>query len=175
MSNTEKILEVISKLEKQKNVLLDKREQLQFHARIATKQKADLATQIREVTSFKAEKESNQTLVKLRVDTRQSHLDDIKTRIDQCTLSIQRNQEGLNAQSERQFDMIRELEEATIGLSERMSRSCDIKADSSATNTQEILQLDQQIEVSGRWVYCIEVFLLFLTPSEYCSFSASLF
>ena len=57
MSNTEKILEVISKLEKQKNVLLDKREQLQFHARIATKQKADLATQIREVTSFKAEKE----------------------------------------------------------------------------------------------------------------------
>ena len=77
----ENILEAISKLEKEKNSLLERMEQSQFRGRIANNRMAEFSNQIKAVSNFKAEKESNRLLVKLRVDTRQSQFDDIKTKI----------------------------------------------------------------------------------------------
>ena len=42
--------------------------------------------------------------------------------------------------------MIRELEEATIGLSLKLSRSCTVSVDSPEVS-QEISQLDKEIQV----------------------------
>ena len=129
----ENILEAISKLEKEKNSLLERMEQSQFRGRIANNRMAEFSNQIKAVGNFKAEKESNRLLVKLRVDTKQSQFDDIKTKISQCRAAIQNTQDGINVQSERRFDMIRELEEATIGLSLRMSRCCAVSIGASVS------------------------------------------
>ena len=144
----ENILEAISKLEKEKNSLLERMEQSQFRGRIANNRMAEFSNQIKAVSNFKAEKESNRLLVKLRVDTKQSQFDDIKTKISQCRAAIQNTQDGLNVQSERQFDMIRELEEATISLSDKMSRSCSFSADSPKATSKDIIQdLDRRLKV----------------------------
>ena len=142
----EKIIVEIKKLEKEKSLQMEKLEQLQFRKGIATTRKAEISEQIKTVNNFKTEKESNRTLVMRRVDTRQAQFDDLKNKISQCRAGIARNQEDLNQQSERQFDMIRDLEEATIGLSLRMGRSCAISLGSPGVS-QEISQLDREIQV----------------------------
>ena len=142
----ENIITEIKKLSKEKNLQLDKLEQLQFRKGMATTRKAEICEQLKTVNNFKTEKESNRTLVMLRVDTRQGQFDDLKNKISQCRAGIEKNQEDLNQQSERQFDMIRELEEATLGLSLKLSRSCAISVDSPPVG-QEVLQLDKEIQV----------------------------
>ena len=97
----EKIIAEIKKLEKEKNLLAEKLEQLQFRKGIATTRKAEIAEQIKAVNNFRNEKESNRTLVMLRVDTRQGQFDDLKNKISECRAVIEKNQEYLNQQSER--------------------------------------------------------------------------
>ena len=142
----ENVIAEIKKMEKEKSLQLEKLEQLQFRKGIATTRKAEISEQIKTVNNFKTEKESNRTLVMRRVETRQAQFDDLNNKISQCRAGIERNQEDLNQQSERQFDMIRELEEATVGLSIRMGRSCAISIGSPGDN-QEISQLDKEIQV----------------------------
>ena len=142
----EKIIAEIKKLEKEKNLQADKLEQLQFRKGIANTRKAEIAEQIKAVNAFKTEKESNRTLVMRRVETRQAQFDDLKHKIAQCRAGIERNQEDLNQQCERQFDMIGELEEATIGLSLRMSRCCAVSIGKPEVS-QEFSQLDLEIQV----------------------------
>ena len=146
----ENILEAISKLEKEKSSLLERMEQAQFRGRIANNRTVEVLNQIKAVGNFKAEKESDSLLVKLRVDTRQNQFDDIKTKISQCRAAIQNTQDGINVQSERRFDMIRELEEATITISDKMSRSCSFSVDSptpTTTSKDIIRDLDRRIKV----------------------------
>ena len=145
----ENIITELRKLEKEKSLQLEKLEQLQFRKGIATTRKAEICEQIKTVNNLKTEKESNRTLVMLRVDTRQGQFDDLKNKISQCRAGIEKNQEDLNLQSERQFEMIRELEEATLGLSLKMSHSCSITVGSPAVS-QEIHQLDKEIQVHVR-------------------------
>ena len=144
----ENIITEIKKLSKEKNLQLDKLEQLQFRKGMATTRKAEICEQLKTVNNFKTEKESNRTLVMLRVDTRQGQFDDLKNKISQCRAGIEKNQEDLNQQSERQFDMIRELEEATLGLSLRLSRSCALSIGSPEAS-QENSQLDREIQVTS--------------------------
>ena len=93
-------------------------------------------------------------MVMRRMETRQAQFDDLKNKISQCRAGIERNQEDLNQQSERQFDIIRELEEATIGLSIKFGRSCTISIGSPGVN-HEISQLDKEILVlvSRHFIY----------------------
>ena len=142
----ENIIVEFKKLEKEKSLQLEKLEQLQFRKGIATTRKIEISEQIRSVTSFKTEKESNRTLTMRRVETRQAQFDDLKTKISECRADIQRNQEDLSQQSERQFDMIRELEEETLGMSLSLSNSCTISVGSPGVS-QDTSQLDQEIQV----------------------------
>ena len=144
----ENIIVEIKKLENEKSLLLEKLEQLQFRKGISTTRKAEISEQIKSVNNFRTEKESNRTLALLRVETRQAQFDDLKNKISECRAGIERNQEDLNQQSERQFDMIRELEEATLGLSLRLSQSCTISVGSPGAS-QETSQLDQEIQVTS--------------------------
>ena len=145
----ENIIVELKKLEKEKSLQLEKLEQLQFRKGIATTRKAEISEQVKTVNNFKTEKESNRTLAMLRVDTRQAQFDDLKNKISECRAAIESNQEDLNQQSERQFDMIRELEEATLGLSISLSNSCTISVGSPGVS-QETSELDQEIQVGVR-------------------------
>ena len=142
----ENIVAQVKKLEKEKSLHLEKLEQLQFRKGIAMTRKAEISEQIKTVNNFKTEKESNRTLVMLRVDTRQGQFDDLKNKISVCRAGIEKTQEELNQQSERQFDLIRELEEATLGLSLRLSRSCALSIDGPRAS-QDTSQLDREIQV----------------------------
>ena len=142
----ENIIVELKKLEKEKSLQLEKLEQLQFRKGIATTRKAEISEQVKTVNNFKTEKESNRTLAMLRVDTRQAQFDDLKNKISECRAAIESNQEDLNQQSERQFDMIRELEEATLGLSISLGNSCTISVGSPGVS-QETSELDQEIQV----------------------------
>ena len=143
----ENILEIISKLEKEKSALLDQKEQLQFRARIANKRRQDIQSRIEEMSAYKAEKESDLVLVKARVDTRQGHFDDLKAKISQCRADIQTNQEALTLQSDRQFELIGNLEEAVLGLSEKFSSNCTININTPTGFNEEMEALGQRIEV----------------------------
>ena len=145
----ENIIVEFKKLEKEKSLQLEKLEQLQFRKGIATTRKAEISEQVKTVNNFKTEKESNRILTMRRVDTRQAQFDDLKTKISECRADIQRNQEDLSQQSERQFDMIRELEEATLGLSLSFGNSCTISVGSPGVS-QETSELDQEIQVGVR-------------------------
>ena len=142
----ENIIVEFKKLEKEKSLQLEKLEQLQFRKGIATTRKAEVSEQVKTVNNFKTEKESNRTLAMLRVDTRQAQFDDLKNKISECRAAIESNQEDLNQQSERQFDMIRELEEETLGMSLSLSNSCTISVGSPGVS-QDTSQLDQEIQV----------------------------
>ena len=146
----ENILEIISKLEKEKSALLDQKEQLQSRARIANKRSQDIQSRIQEMSAYKAEKESDLVLVKARVDTRQGHFDDLKVKISQCRADIQRNQEALTLQSDRQFELIGNLEEAVLGLSEKFSSNCAININTPTGFNEEMEALGQQIKVRHR-------------------------
>ena len=165
----EKIIAEIKKLEKEKNLQADKLEQLQFRKGIATTRKAEIAEQIKAVNAFKTEKESNRTLVMLRVDTRQGQFDDLKNKISECRAGIEKNQEYLNQQSERQFDMIRELEEATLGLSLRLSRSCALSIGSPEAS-QENRQLDREIQVPSNMLLHFKTSLTEITTTHHHQF-----
>ena len=145
----ENIIVELKKLEKEKSLQLEKLEQLQFRKGIATTRKAEISEQVKTVNNFKTEKESNRTLAMLRVDTRQAQFDDLKNKISECRAAIESNQEDLNQQSERQFDMIRELEEATLGLCLSLGNSCTISVGSPGVS-QETSELDQEIQVGVR-------------------------
>ena len=77
----EKIQELISQLEKEKNGLLNQKEELQFRARIAANRRQEVQNQINQMSAFKADKEADLRLVKLRVETREGQFDDIKAKI----------------------------------------------------------------------------------------------
>ena len=88
----ENIITELRKLEKEKSLQLEKLEQLQFRKGIATTRKAEISEQIKTVNNFRTEKQSNRTLVMLRVDTRQGQFDDLKNKISQCRAAIEKTQ-----------------------------------------------------------------------------------
>ena len=105
----ENILEIISKLEKEKSALLDQKEQLQ------------------------------------------AHFDDLKVKISQCRADIHSYLlVALTIQSDRQFELIGNLEEVVLGLSEKFSSNCAININTPTGFNEEMEALGQQIKVRHR-------------------------